>query len=121
MGWRTPSRLWRRLKPEARRFRSGPTGAEAALWNALRRKRMLGFKFRRQHTLGRFIVDFYCHEANLVIEVDGSVHTGRVEEDAARQAYLEHLGLRVIRFGNEDITASKDKVLATIATVLRGA
>ncbi len=87
----------------------------------MRRKRMLGFKFRRQHALGRFIVDFYCHEANLVIEVDGPVHTGRVVEDAARQPYLEQLGLRVIRFGNEDIIASKDKALAAIATALRGA
>lgn len=94
--------------------------AEALLWNELRRKQMLGFKFRRQQALGRFIVDFYCHEANLVIEIDGSVHVLQQDEDEARQTYLEQIGIRVLRFSNEAINDSMEEVLNTTASALRG-
>ena len=120
MNWRTPPRLWRRLKPEARKFRSEPTDGEALLWSELRRRRVLGFKFRRQQVLGRFIVDLYCREASLVIEVDGPVHIRQLEEDAARQARLEELGLRVLRFSNAEIYVSMDKVLTAITAALPG-
>jgi very-short-patch-repair endonuclease len=78
----------------------------------------LGFKFRRQQALGRFIVDFYCREAKLVIEVDGPVHDHQPEKDSVRQATLEQLGLRVLRFSNDEIHTSMEKVLAAIAAQL---
>jgi very-short-patch-repair endonuclease len=62
-----------------------------------------GFKFRRQHAIGPYFVDFYCVQASLVIEVDGSIHDGQVDQDVARQQYLESLGLRVLRFTNDEI------------------
>mgnify|MGYP001770978009 FL=1 len=73
-GWQTSSELWEKLKPLARQMRREPTPAEDKLWQKLRHKQILGYKFRRQHTIDRFIVDFYCGEARLVVEVDGEVH-----------------------------------------------
>ncbi|MCS6918857.1 MAG: rRNA maturation RNAse YbeY, partial [Fimbriimonadales bacterium] len=72
--WYTESELWELLKPLARQKRREPTPAEKRLWKYLRNRQLLGFKFRRQHTIERFIVDFYCPEAKLVIEVDGEIH-----------------------------------------------
>ena len=85
--WQTPGRLWGKLKPLAREMRHAPTPAEQGLWQALRNRR-LGVRFRRQHTIGRFIVDFYAHEARLVVEVDGPIHAYTPEEDALQQAFL---------------------------------
>jgi very-short-patch-repair endonuclease len=82
-------------------MRREPTPAEQKLWQKLRHKQLLGFKFRRQHVIDRFIVDFYCGEGRLVVEVDGGVHQYTEEEDAIRQEFLESLGLRVVRFRNE--------------------
>jgi very-short-patch-repair endonuclease len=85
--WRTPPDLWDKLKPLARQMRHEPTSAEAFLWQHLRRKQ-LGVKFRRQHLIDRFIVDFYSHEAALVVEVDGPIHEYTSEEDALRQQFI---------------------------------
>ncbi|MBC8496516.1 MAG: endonuclease domain-containing protein [Anaerolineales bacterium] len=101
--WHTPSELWRKLKPLARQMRREPTEAENALWQRLRRKQLLGYKFRRQHAIDRFIVDFYSRGAKLIIEVDGPIHKYTKEEDAIRQEFLESLGFRVIRFNNEEM------------------
>ncbi len=103
--------LWEKLKPLARQMRHEPTRAEDALWQRLRNRQIAGHKFRRQHSIDRFIVDFYCADAQLIIEVDGAVHDFTPEEDAIRQEFLESLGLRVIRFTN-------DQVLDDIAAVL---
>ncbi|MEL6270139.1 MAG: DUF559 domain-containing protein, partial [Chloroflexota bacterium] len=65
--WKTPSHLWRKIKHLAHEMRTNPTPAENRLWQCLRRKQIHGLKFRRQHTIDRFIVDFYCKEAALVI------------------------------------------------------
>lgn len=118
--WQTSPELWQKLKPVARQMRREPTPAEKQLWDKLKNKQLLGFKFRRQHTIDRFIVDFYCGEARLVVEVDGSIHEYTQEEDALRQEFLESLGLRVIRFRNEEVLNFLDGVLEKIACELLG-
>jgi len=92
-------------------MRSQPTRAERVLWQSLRRNEAEGLKFRRQHAIGSFIVDFYCVQAELVIEIDGPIHASQREADEERQAYLEGMGLTVLRFSNEE-------VLGTLPTVL---
>ena len=78
------------------------------------------FRFRRQHTLDRFIVDFYCRVAQLVIEVDGMVHEKpeQMEYDAARQQFLEQRGLHVLRFSNAQVIGETGAVIAAIAAYL---
>ena len=87
----------------ARRLRRNATDAERKLWHLLRDRRLGGIKFRRQHPRGPYTLDFYCAEAALVIEVDGSQHAERVEHDARRTEYLEAEGLQVLRFWNRDV------------------
>ena len=113
-GQNTPRHLWAKLKPAARRMRRNPTPSEERLWRRLRNHRLLGLKFRRQHAIDRFIVDFYCAEARLVVEVDGSVHKSLVQEDAVRQDVLERRGLRVLRFTNSEIDDSLESVTKKI-------
>ncbi|HYM16776.1 MAG TPA: endonuclease domain-containing protein, partial [Dehalococcoidia bacterium] len=86
----------------AREMRRGPTSAEARLWERLRARRLNGLKFSRQHPIGRFIVDLYCVDAGLVIELDGSVHDDpeQRQADVVRQQFLESQGVRVLRFPN---------------------
>jgi very-short-patch-repair endonuclease len=110
--------LWKKLKPLVRQKRRAPTPAEKVLWQRLRDHRLAGSQFRRQHAIGRFIVDFYCAQARLVIEVDGPIHNGTPEEDAARQDYLERLELRVIRFTNDDVLDRTEDVLKRIGEAL---
>lgn len=98
----------------AREMRKEPTKPEATLWQRLRRKQLNGYKFRRQHVMGRFIVDFYCHEKRLIIEVDGDSHLHQREYDAIRTAWLESQGNRVIRFWNSEVTQNMDGVLTKI-------
>lgn len=98
-------------------MRRQPTPAEALLWQELRAGKLEGLKFRRQHALGRFIVDFYCVRAALVVEVDGPVHEDQVEADAERDAHLESLGLIVIRFSNHEVMTMMDSVRARIKKV----
>jgi len=115
--WKTPPALWEKLKPLAREMRKNPTPAEDKLWQRLRRHQ-LGVKFRRQHAVGRFIVDFYCSEAQLVIEVDGPIHQYTRKEDAVRQEFLENQGLQVIRFTNQEVLNQTEEVIAQIHNVL---
>ncbi|WP_318781264.1 endonuclease domain-containing protein, partial [Amazonocrinis nigriterrae] len=117
--WQTPPQLWEKLKPLARQMRCEPTPAEKLLWEKLRHKQVLGFKFRRQQTIDRFIVDFYCHEARLVVEVDGEIHNYTQAEDAIRQEFLQSLGLEVVRFRNEDVLERMEGVLEVIASWLQ--
>jgi very-short-patch-repair endonuclease len=103
----------------AREMRRPQTPAEATLWRALR-NRKTGFKFRRQHPIYRFIIDFYCAEAKLLIEIDGESHLepDQAEYDRARTEYLEVLGYIVIRFTNDDVRfnihAVASQILRTI-------
>lgn len=115
---RPPAHLWEKIKPLARELRNAPTPAEARLWRYLRRKQADGWRFRQQHVFDRFIVDFYCPAARLVIEVDGVMHEQRREYDALRTEYLESIGLRVIRFQNEDVFQNIDGVMAVIGAAL---
>lgn len=117
-GWPTPAVLWDRLKPEARRMRNHPTAAEANLWEALRSRKLDGLRFRRQHAVGRFIVDFYCAESRLVVEVDGPIHRGIRDEDLARDAWLASQGLRVLRVANDRVEKDLDGVLEEIREAL---
>jgi very-short-patch-repair endonuclease len=113
--WPTPPGLWLRLKPEARRMRHQPTAAESILWASLRNRKLDGFRFRRQHAIGRFIVDFYCSDLKLVLEVDGQIHKGRRDEDEARDKFLAERGLTVLLFSNDRVEGALDGVLAEIS------
>jgi len=92
------------IRQFARELRQPQTTSEAALWSHLR-NRNLKYKFRRQHPIDFFIIDFYCAEARLLIEIDGSSHLEREQQeyDQARTEYLEALGYKVIRFTNNDV------------------
>ncbi len=89
------------------------TSAEIRLWSRLRAKQLQGLKFRRQHGIGPYIVDFYCPEKSLVIEVDGDTHAdeNQVMKDRQRETYLQSLGLRVIRYMNDDVLNNIEGVL----------
>jgi very-short-patch-repair endonuclease len=99
----------------AREMRHPQTTAEATLWAAIR-NRSVAYKFRRQHSIDRFIVDFYCAQAKLCIEIDGDTHqeADQQEYDAARTEYLETLGYKVIRFTNDDVRYNINAVVAAI-------
>ena len=117
--WQTPREIYDSLKPLARQMRKIPTPAEANLWEQVRDKRILGYKFRRQHTIDRFIVDFHCPDANLIIEVDGPIHDYSQEEDTLRQAYLESLNLTVLRFTNDEVLQNTVNVVNQIRKFLK--
>ena len=102
------------LISRARQMRTSPTPAEAQLWQFLRKQQLGGYKFRRQHRIGAYIVDFYCPQAKLVIELDGEIHNDQKEYDQKRQDDLQALGYTVIRFKNQTVFSEIDSVLATI-------
>ena len=108
------------LKDLARELRKKQTSAEELLWELIRNRKLLGFKFRRQHQFGDYVADFYCHEAQLVIECDGPVHQGNEQwhHDQNRDAHMIGLGLRVLRFSNEQILNDTENVLNEIARFL---
>ncbi len=112
--------IWNTLKRFARDMRNEPTEAEDVLWQALRNRQLGGHKFRRQHAIGSFIVDFVCISEKLVVEVDGGYHNAldQRELDAARTAYLENVGFRVIRFDNVAVIKELGGVLAAILGAL---
>lgn len=103
----------------ARRMRQTPTDAESRLWGNLRAGRLVGHKFRRQQPLGRFIVDFVCFEQRLIVEVDGGQHVEAQLVDAARTAWLEKQGYRVLRFWNDDVLLRTNLVLEEILRALK--
>ena len=105
----------------ARENRRKMTLAEIKLWKCLRGKNIQGMKFRRQHPLSRFIADFYCHQAKLVIEIDGGYHDEQDQEesDLGRHQALEDMGFLVIRFRNEEIEMDVEGVVERIRKVLR--
>ena len=97
----------------AKNMRTNATDAEHILWQLLRAKRFMNLKFRRQHVIKPYIVDFYCHELGLVIELDGSQHStdDAIEYDAERTKYLEALGIKVVRYWNHEVLGRTDVVL----------
>ena len=102
-------------------LRKNMSKAELILWKKLKNKEIFKTKFRRQHPVDIFIVDFYCHEYKLVIEVDGEIHNDQVktEYDLNRTAELNKFGIRVIRFTNEDVILSTNLVIMQIKNILR--
>ncbi|WP_299407498.1 endonuclease domain-containing protein [Acaryochloris sp. IP29b_bin.148] len=98
----------------ARRLRLNLTTAEQKLWKALQKRQLSGLKFRCQHPISSFIVDFYCPQCRLVIELDGDIHNQQVEYDEARTEQLNQLGYRVIRFHNSDVMHHLEHVLQQI-------
>jgi very-short-patch-repair endonuclease len=100
----------------ARKLRADATEAEIRLWSKLRRKQLDGFRFRRQQPMGDYIVDFFCPEADLIIEVDGGQH---VDESPVRADWLARRGYRVMRFWNNEVLANTDGVLETILDALQ--
>jgi very-short-patch-repair endonuclease len=114
--WRvsTKQRVW------ARSLRTNSTDAERIIWSALRAHRMNGVSFRRQAPIGPYVVDFVCHAAKLVIEIDGGQHfdTKHERRDARRDAYLAAKGFRVLRFNNYDVMSNRQGVLATVARAI---
>ncbi len=102
----------------ARRLRKEMTDAERKLWAVLRGSRLDGYKFRRQHPLGRYVLDFFCEQRGLVIELDGGQHGDQIERDNFRTAWLEAQGCRVLRFWNDDVLVNLPGVLQKIRGVL---
>ena len=105
----------------ARDNRHPQTPAETKLWKLLRNRNLDGYKFRRQHPIGYYIVDFYCHETKLVVEVDGRSHDERIEYDAERTMWLEGQGCRVIRFTNQQVMRDVVMVVEAILAACREA
>jgi type I site-specific restriction-modification system R (restriction) subunit len=105
------------LVERARQLRERQTPAEDLMWGLLRHQQFMGLKFRRQHQIGDYIVDFYCHDAKLVVELDGGVHDSaeRSKIDSRRDAYLQGLGLSVLRIRNEHLLNDPASVLTDIA------
>jgi len=108
-----------RLKSNSRVLRSKMTDAEQKLWHRLRRKQINGWQFYRQKPLGRYIVDFYCAAAQLVIEINGSQHyePQHQQADRMRDEYLAGLGLRVLRFDNRQVLLEMEAVVECISKI----
>ena len=110
-------------KPEftrdlARQLRSNQTNPENRLWSRLRARQLEGLKFRRQHPIGPFVADFFCLEAKLVLELDGSQHADEVAHDERRSQYLRDAGYAVLRIWNHEIISNLDEVIQRIADTL---
>ena len=109
------------LKERRRQLRSSLTPAEALLWNNLQRSQVGARKFRRQHSVGPYVVDFYCPACRLAVELDGQGHfdSTRSDYDVKRMRFLEQNGIRVLRIENRQVFESLEEVLATIQIHLR--
>ena len=109
----TDGQMWNLLIDKAKEMRKNPTEAELAMWKMLKGK-SADYKFRRQHIIDRFIVDFVCLEKKLIVEVDGDIHNLQKEEDEERTLILNKQGYKVIRFRNEEVIGNTDEVIAQI-------
>ena len=106
-------------KSRSRDLRRNMTNAERHLWNRIRQRQLPEHKFRRQHPIGPYIVDFACLAARLVVEVDGGQHAEQQDYDLRRDNYIRKSGFRVLRFWNNQILTHADDVLAEILRALR--
>jgi very-short-patch-repair endonuclease len=104
----------------AKELRRQMTPAEKILWKQLRTNRLAKYHFRRQQVIAGFIVDFYCHAAALVVEVDGPVHEGQIEADTERDLALSGRGFRVLRAANDEVIGRLPEVLERIERACRG-
>jgi cyclase len=101
-------------------LRNNMTEAENILWKRLNYKQLKGLKFRRQHPINQFIVDFYCHKAKLIIELDGGIHLNKevLERDHGREYILKNYGLEIIRFNNKEVLTNIESVIEKIKSKL---
>ena len=104
----------------ARRLRRKSTLAEKVMWILLRDRELAGFKFRRQHPIGIYTVDFVCMAHGLIVECDGITHDDRAAYDRARDLFLAAQGYRVLRFKDEAVHGNPDRVAAQVLAALRG-
>jgi len=104
-----------KLKELARRLRNESTLSEVLLWNQLKRGQMHNYDFNRQKPIDNYIVDFFCLDLMLAIEIDGSTHGDKIENDKVRQKRLENLGIRVLRFSDMEVKQNMDSVLERIS------
>lgn len=109
-----PSKLPEDLKKYARQLRQSMPDAEALCWYFLRDRRLANAKFRRQHPVGRYIIDFYCDEFRLAVELDGGQHAEQKEYDQKRDADLNKMGIKVLRFWNHQMLNQTEDVLTAI-------
>jgi very-short-patch-repair endonuclease len=116
MPQRVRGKTTRAVVDRARNLRQEQTPAEVRLWSALRNRQLAGLKFRRQHPYGQFILDFFCVERQLAVEVDGGVHLSaeQAARDLERSEFLAQHGVRVLRFTNEEIDRHLPDVLGKI-------
>ena len=112
-------RLRGKSRELAQWLRREQTDSERRLWEKLRDRQMQGLKFRRQHPIGSYIVDFCCPERKVVVEVDGGQHTVQVSKDGDREAYLAEQGYSVLRFWNHDVLSHPDSVLEQISEAVK--
>ncbi len=110
-----------KFKARARALRASQTSAEAKLWQALRNRRLARWKFRRQHPIDRYVVDFVTLDGKLIVEVDGVTHAepSELAKDAARTEVLEACGFLVVRVSNTDVYDNLEGVLEMIESSLR--
>ncbi len=103
-------------KEKRRLLRNNMPRAEALIWSKLKAKQMLGYKFRRQYSVDRYVVDFYCPELKLAVEIDGDSHfqTGSEDNDRHRQAFIESIGIQFLRFTNEDVFKNIEGVVEIV-------
>lgn len=106
-------------KLRARELRRSQTDAERMLWHHLRGRRLGGHKFRRQHSIGRFFVDFACIEQQIIVELDGGQHAGQLHYDDNRTRYLQRHGWHVVRFWDNDVLNQTEAVLESILNAMR--
>jgi very-short-patch-repair endonuclease len=100
-------------------LRKNMTFSEMLLWEKLKGKQIFGLRFRRQHPINIFIVDFYCHAVRLVVEIDGEIHDQQEEYDDGRSAEMEKFGIRVIRFTNNEVEENIEAVIDRIKMVVK--
>ncbi len=108
-------------KSKRRQLRRDQTPAEELVWRFLRNRRTKNFKFRRQYSVDKFVIDFYSPELKLAVEIDGDVHDlpAQKEHDIARQSYLESFGIKFIRIRNEELFANTDKAFDRIEQMIK--
>ncbi len=117
--WKILPELKAKMHDLAAELRKEHTRSEEILWQALRRKQLKGRKFRRQNPIGAFVVDFYCSEERLVVEVDGGIHETQVEADRLWQEIIEALGIRFVRVSAEEVENNLPIVLNKIRSAFR--
>jgi very-short-patch-repair endonuclease len=103
----------------AKQLRKGPTKTEKIVWELIRNRKFMGLKFRRQHVIEGFVLDFYCHEMKLGIEIDGGIHFRRKDYDRLRQEVIESESVNLIRITNKQIAENKRAILEKIKDAIR--